>query len=210
MTKSKRNNKIRKVIGSLLIVFGLALTFGRIIYNFTSNKVDDIKVETFFEGKHPTGNVIHSNNQNNSSSYKKANYKNGYYAVLEIPAISLKRGLVYKNSKANNVNKNIKTLKSSDTPDIVGGTLLLASHSGNSHVAYFKNLYKLNKNDLINVYYDGYKYEYKITDIYSQDKTGVITYMYKNTSMIVLTTCNQQEKGKQIIVIGTLDNKSKY
>ena len=209
MTKSKRNNMSRIIISSLLIVFGLALTFGRIIYNFTLNKVDEIKVESFFEEKHPTGNVIHSKNENNNITYKNNN-KSGYYAILEIPSISLKRGLVDKNSKANNVNRNIKTLKSSDTPDIVGGNVLLASHSGNSRVAYFKNLYKVNKGDIINIYYNGYKYEYKITDKYNQDKTGVITYVYKNTSMVVLTTCNQQEKGKQIIVIGTLDNKSEY
>lgn len=209
MTKSKRNNKSRIIIGSLFIVFGLALTFGRIIYNFTLNKVDEIKVESFFEEKHPTRNVIHSKNKNSNITYK-SNNKSGYYAILEIPSISLKRGLVDKNSKANNVNRNIKTLKSSDTPDIVGGNVLLASHSGNSHVAYFKNLYKVNKGDIINIYYNGYKYEYKITDKYNQDKTGVITYVYKNTSMVVLTTCNQQEKGKQIIVIGTLDNKSEY
>lgn len=209
MTKSKRNNKSRIILGSLLIVFGLALTFGRIIYNFTLNKVDEIKVESFFEEKHPTRNVIHRKNENNNITYK-SNNKSGYYAILEIPSISLKRGLVDKNSKANNVNRNIKTLKSSDTPDIVDGNVLLASHSGNSHVAYFKNLYKVNKGDIINIYYNGYKYEYKITDKYNQDKTGVITYVYKNTSMVVLTTCNQQEKGKQIIVIGTLDNKSEY
>ena len=209
MTKLKRNNKSRIIIGSLLIVFGIALAFGRSIYNFTLNKVDEIKIESFFDEKHPTGNVIHRKNENNNVTYKNNN-KSGYYAILEIPSISLKRGLVDKNSKANNVNRNIKTLKSSDTPDIVGGNVLLASHSGNSRVAYFKNLYKVKNGDSIYIYYNGYKYEYKITDIYNQDKTGIITYIYKNTSMIVLTTCNQQEKGKQIIVIGTLDNKSEY
>lgn len=186
-------------------MFGLILGLGKYFYNFALNKVDEIKVETFLENKQPSGNVIHSKNH---ISYKTS--KNNYYAIIEIPSISLKKGLINKESKYNNVNKNIETLKNSDTPDVVGGSVLLASHSGNSRVSYFKNLYRVNIGDSINIYYNNYKYEYKITDIYNQEKTGTITYQYKNTSMIVLTTCNQQQKGKQIIVIGTLNNKTTY
>lgn len=204
MTKSKRN-KSQIIIGSFLIMFGLILGLGKYFYNFALNKVDEIKVETFLENKQPSGNVIHSKNH---ISYKTS--KNNYYAIIEIPSISLKKGLINKESKYNNVNKNIETLKNSDTPDVVGGSVLLASHSGNSRVSYFKNLYRVNIGDSINIYYNNYKYEYKITDIYNQEKTGAITYQYKNTSMIVLTTCNQQQKGKQIIVIGTLNNKTTY
>ena len=204
MTKSKRN-KSQIIIGSFLIMFGLILGLGKYFYNFALNKVDEIKVETFLENKQPSGNVIHSKNY---IIYKTS--KNNYYAIIEIPSISLKKGLINKESKYNNVNKNIETLKNSDTPDVVGGSVLLASHSGNSRVSYFKNLYRVNIGDSINIYYNNYKYEYKITDIYNQEKTGAITYQYKNTSMIVLTTCNQQQKGKQIIVIGTLNNKTTY
>ena len=204
MTKSKRN-KSQIIIGSFLIMFGLILGLGKYFYNFALNKVDEIKVETFLENKQPSGNVINSKNH---ISYKTS--KNNYYAIIEIPSISLKKGLINKESKYNNVNKNIETLKNSDTPDVVGGSVLLASHSGNSRVSYFKNLYRVNIGDSINIYYNNYKYEYKITDIYNQEKTGTITYQYKNTTMIVLTTCNQQQKGKQIIVIGTLNNKTNY
>lgn len=210
MIKLKRNkNKGRLIIGSLLIVFGLLLVFGKSIYNTYLNNKDNAMVDSFFEEKRPTDNL--EEDITKTTTYNKSsNYKNPYYAILEIPAISLKKGLVNIDSKNNNVNRNIQTLPTSDTPDIVGGTIILASHSGNSRVSYFKYLYKVNKDDFIYIYYDNIKYVYKVTSIYNQDKTGKISFSKNNDSTLILTTCNQQQKGKQLIVISTLVDKLSY
>lgn len=210
MIKLKRNkNKGRLIIGSLLIVFGLLLAFGKSIYNAYLNNKDNAMVNSFFEEKIPTDDLEEDITKTTTHN-KSSNYKNPYYAILEIPAISLKKGLVNIDSKNNNVNRNIQTLPTSDTPDIVGGTIILASHSGNSRVSYFKYLYKVNKDDFIYVYYNDIKYVYKVTSIYNQDKTGKISFSKNNNSTLILTTCNQQQKGKQLIVISTLVDKLSY
>lgn len=210
MIKLKRNkNKSRLIIGSLLIIFGLLLAFGKSIYNAYLDNKDNAMIDSFFEGKLPTDNLENSIDKATTHN-KSSNYKNPYYAILEIPTISLKKGLINIDSKANNVNRNIQTLPTSDTPDIVGGTIILASHSGNSRVSYFKYLYKVNKDDYIYIYYNDVKYVYKVTSIYNQDKTGKISFSKNNDSTLVLTTCNQHQKGKQLIVVSTLVDKSTY
>lgn len=210
MIKLKRNkNKGRLIIGSLLIVFGLLLAFGKSIYNAYLNNRDNAMVDSFFEEKRPTDDLVEDITKTTTHN-KSSNYKNSYYAILEIPVISLKKGLINIDSKNNNVNRNIQTLSTSDTPDIVGGTIMLASHSGNSKVSYFKYLYKINKDDFIYIYYNNIKYVYKVTSIYNQDKTGKISFSKNNNSTLILTTCNQQQKGKQLIVISTLVDKLSY
>ena len=66
-----------------------------------------------------------------------------YFMILEIPKIKLKRGLYGVNSYLNNVNSNLEILSSSNMPDTQNSNLIIAGHSGNSDVSYFKNLYKL-------------------------------------------------------------------
>ena len=63
-------------------------------------------------------------------------------------------------SNKNNVDKNIMVISSSDMPDVNLGNLILASHSGNSNISYFKNLDKLEIGDIASVYYLKNKYDY--------------------------------------------------
>ena len=140
---------------------------------------------------------------------KEINYD--YIAVLEIPKINLKRGLVSTDSKYNNVNYNIKIVDGSLMPYVRNGNLILAGHNGSAYISFFKNLYKLDIGDSVYVYFDSIKYEYKIADIYDVDKTGTVNISRdKNRTTITLITCKKYSKDKQTVFIGYLSNKEPY
>ena len=91
-------------------------------------------------------------NYNNSGN--KVNHEvSEYLMVLEIPKLNLKYGVYDIYDERNNINLNVTILKESILPDKENSLILLAAHSGNSLVSYFKNLYNLKYNDDINMEY---------------------------------------------------------
>ncbi|MDD4187698.1 MAG: sortase [Bacilli bacterium] len=127
-----------------------------------------------------------------------------YLIKINIPKISLKETLYPYNSLDNNVNKSIEILYPSIMPNQNKSLLILAAHSGNSKVSYFKNLYLLKKDDLIYIKYNNYTYIYKIKTIEKQNKTGEIAITKNNsTPVLILTTCDQEDKTKQIVITST-------
>ena len=124
-----------------------------------------------------------------------------YIAVLRIPKINLKRGLVNPNSYLNNVDYNVQILNDSTMPDIDGGNFILAAHSGNARVSYFKNLDKLSINDEVFIDYKDKTYKYKVVNIYDIDKTGTAHLIRNsNTSTLTLITC-RHNTNRQIIIM---------
>ena len=133
-----------------------------------------------------------------------------YIAVLEIPKINLKRGLVDPSSSSNNVGENIQILNPTSMPNEDNHTFILAAHSGSSQVAYFDDLNKLSNGDNVYVYYKNIKYIYKITNDYSEKKTGTIVIKKdSDESVIVLTSCSTSNT-KQLVYIGKLIGKESY
>ena len=123
---------------------------------------------------------------------------------MKIPKIELEKGILEKNNVYNNVDKNIEVLDESDMPDVKNGNVILAGHSGNAKNAFFKNLYKLNRNDDIFVFYNGFEYKYKVVNIYSVKKTGNIHIVRNsNKSTLTLITCINNTN-KQLVVISEL------
>jgi sortase A len=87
----------------------------------------------------------------------------------------------------------------------------LYAHSGNSSISYFNNLNKVEINDEVYIYYNGVKYEYKIFDKYDIEKTGKAEVYLTNTEKyITLITCSQEQKNRQIVLIGNLKNEKRY
>lgn len=206
--KTKRNN-ILFVIGTLLIFFATSY----LIFNHFSNQrlkqQDNDKVEEFFEVENEEIEEVEEVIEEPKEEPKQIDYD--YIAVLEIPKINLKRGLVSTDSKYNNVNYNIKIVDGSLMPYVRNGNLILAGHNGSAYISFFKNLYKLDINDSVYVYFDGIKYEYKIADIYDVDKTGTVNISRdKNRTTITLITCKKYSKDKQTVFIGYLSNKEAY
>ena len=206
--KKRKENKIVILIGLLLIASSIMfLLFD--IYKNTKKEVQEVKmVENFFE-EIPLEEVKEEVKEEESKTSSSPSYN--YIAVLEIPSINLKRGIVDYNSKYNNVRYNIQIIEHSQMPDVENSNLILAGHNGTSGVSFFKNLYKLKEDSLIYLYYDGYKYIYKLNNYYDTDKDGkveIIRNRYKNA--ITLITCKKGTKDKQTIFIGYLVDKVEF
>ena len=124
-----------------------------------------------------------------------------YIAVIKIPKIGLEKGLASKGSYYNNVNRNIQILTESDMPDKEKGNVILAGHSGNSSVSYFRKLNKLENNDEVIISYNGKDYVYRMVNSYEIEKNGY-AHILRNAEKTTLTliTC-KHNTNKQLIVI---------
>ena len=120
---------------------------------------------------------------------------------LIIPKINLKEKLYPSNKDENTVNKHIEIIFPSIMPDNKNSLLVLAAHSGNSNVSFFKNLSNLNKNDEASLHYKNKIYNYIVIKKENQIKNGFIKVKkLKNKTTMILTTCNQKNKSKQIVI----------
>lgn len=101
-----------------------------------------------------------------SSVEKKENEKQkiNYTVVIEIPSINLKQGVVDSTNNFNSINYAISVYKNSNYPDKEGNFVLYA-HSGNSSISYFKNLNKVEINDVVYIYHNGVNIKYLINMI---------------------------------------------
>lgn len=215
--KEKNKKNIGKsqliVVGSLLILLGICVIGSKYVYNYFLDKEENSKIEEFYEEQEKIDiNTIEPPVEETGEKLveEKKEQKINYIAVIKIPKIGVEKGLCSKGSYCNNVNRNIQILNEANYPDVAKGNFILAGHSGNGRVAYFKNVDKLEINDSISIVYDGFKYEYKIVNIYDIEKTGsanIIRNREKNT--LTLVTC-RHNTNKQIIVISELVERSEY
>ena len=131
---------------------------------------------------------------------KKANYS--YIGELSIPKIKLRRGFVSKESRYNNIEYNITIANESNYPDVPLGNFILMAHSGNAYISFFDKLYKLQIGDEASVSYNANTYNYRLTNIYNQAKTGTVA-IYRNPSVKTLTliTCTHNDDYNQTIYI---------
>ena len=170
------------------------------------DSVDNEKVEEFFEIKEEKD----SDEEVSVETPTVKEETDNYIGVLEIPKINLKKGIVDKTSASNNVNKNIYTLKETTLPDEqINSHIILAGHSGNSYISFFKNLKKLDMKDKINFYYKGVKYIYEVSNRYEIEKTGTTDLKITNKSDITLITCISGTN-KQVVYVGNLVDKENY
>lgn len=134
-----------------------------------------------------------------------------YIAVLEIPEINLKKGIYQLGSKYNTVSRNVSILAPSDYPDVAGGNFVLAAHSGNGYLSFFRNLWKLNNGSYAYIYYNNVKYTYKITYIYKQAKTGTINvYRPYGKTTLMLITCTKDDESSQTVYVAELVSQEPY
>lgn len=212
--KEKKNNKryLFIVIGIFLILVGIFVIGYREYSNNKNKLVEQEKIELFFEEEvnAPIEEPKQEEKQEELPKQVEPKKEINYVAILEIPKINLKKGLVDKNSKDNNVDKNIYTLKESTFPnDENNSHIILASHSGNSYISFFKNLKKLSLGDKVNLYYQNTKYEYEIKKKYEIEKTGTMTLNQTDTSDITFVTCISGTN-KQLVFIAQLVNENSY
>lgn len=112
-----------------------------------------------------------------------------------IKSINLKQN--FKSYVNSNVNEGIIFLKESD---FANDFYILAAHSGTSKIAYFKNLYKLHKNDEIILIVNNKLKKFYVNEIKYVNKTGRIILPVDNKNILYLTTCDKFDKTKQIVI----------
>ena len=102
----------------------------------------------------------------------------------------------------------IQIIDGSDMPNVTNGCFILAAHSGNASISYFKNLDKLSVGDSISLDYANNTYNYKIVNIYEVEKTGKVKIEreYDKTTL-VLITC-KHNTNKQIVLVANLMEES--
>lgn len=199
-----------KKIGTLLIVSAIAMIAFYYVYQISIDKKIEQEVNHYIEET----TIIDSEEIEEvvEVTEKKEEPKReiNYTAILEIPSINLKRGVVDSTKNFNSINYAISVDKNSNYPKYMGNFILYA-HSGNSSIAYFKNLNKVELKDSVYVYYNGIKYKYEIFDKYDIEKTGKAKVINsKQDKYITLITCNQNRKNYQIVIVGKLVEELKY
>lgn len=202
----KRKNKLSviKLLGIFLIIIPISfLLFKKISYVNNINETNQ-EISKYLEETSINNETEEIKEDNHPESLK-------YIAVLEIPDINLKKGILDINDKYNDVAYNIAILSQSKMPNIINSNLILASHNGNSSVSYFKDLNKLNPNSLIYIYYQGTKYTYKLNNTYEIIKNGEANIIRDRTvNTLTLITCKDNSDTEQVIYIAYLISKETY
>ena len=205
-------NKVKKswniIIGSLIIVFGISLITLDIINPYLKEKEEENALKEFYIQEEEQVHVIDEVVIKETKEEPKSTTSNklDYIAVLKIPKINLEKGLVSRNSKYNNVKYGVEILKESDSPDVINGNVILASHSGTANISFFRNLDRINIGDEAIIYYQGKTYNYKFTKIYDVEKIGKVAIKRdNNVSTLTLITC-RHNTNKQIVLIAELQN----
>ncbi len=219
-TKENKNvnkkEQLIKLVASFIFLTGAFMYIGRIGYNYYVELRDYQKAQEFLNiGKEETEvikvDIDDEDTQEQPKQEEKKVPNYNYIGVLEIPKINIKRGFLNINDKGNNVNKNLQVIKGSDMPDVKNGNLIIAAHSGNSYISYFKNLYKLSNDDIAYVYFNNIKYTYKVAGKYDVEKTGkVVIHRDNKKNTLTLITCSQTDKTKQIVYILELESEENY
>lgn len=211
-----KKEQLIKLVASFIFLIGSFMYIGRIAYNYYVELRDYNKAQEFLNiGKEEVEEIKVNideeeiKEQQKQEEKKTSNYN--YIGVLEIPKINIKRGFLNIKDKGNNVNKNLQVIKGSDMPNVKNGNLIIAAHSGNSYISYFKNLHKLSNDDVAYVYFNNIKYTYKVAGKYDVEKNGKVTIHRDNKkNTLTLITCSQTDKTKQIVYILELESEENY
>lgn len=195
MKINKKN--LFKIIMFIMILFFSILLGNRLFKIYKIEKTNSKNLVYFFDTT--------KEQEIEYSEQKDKNISEMYIGVLKIEKVNLNRGFYDKKSKLNKVSKNIQVLDESDMPDIEFGNVILAAHSGNSSVSFFKNLSKLKINDYASIYYKNKEYKYSLKRIYEIEKNGTaIIKRDINKNTLTLITCKSKTK-KQIVFIFELE-----
>ena len=213
LKRKTKNNNQRKgqllIVGSFLIIIGIGILGGKIVNNYLDKKQEQDLINNFYEQQEEyvvdvpvmEEELVEEEVVEQEEKKETTNPTINYIAVIKIPKIGLEKGLASKGSYWNNVNRNIEILSESDMPDVKNGNVILAGHSGNSGVSYFRKLNKLQNDDTVSIVYNGKEYKYKMVNSYEIEKNGY-AHIVRNAekSTLTLITC-KHNTNKQIVVI---------
>ncbi|MBQ8425562.1 MAG: sortase [Clostridia bacterium] len=213
LKRKTKNNNGRKgqllIVGSFLIIIGIGILGGKLVNSYLDKKQEQDLINNFYEQQEEyvvdvpvmEEELVEEEVVEQEEKKETTTHTINYIAVVKIPKIGLEKGLASKGSYWNNVNRNIEILSESDMPDVENGNVILAGHSGNSGVSYFRKLNKLQNDDTVSIVYNGKEYKYKMVNSYEIEKNGY-AHIVRNAekSTLTLITC-KHNTNKQIVVI---------
>ena len=205
---SKLSNKTIVIIAFIGIIGGTLLLASDYLQGKKDKVYKKVSISLYSEiNDQKQDNTPQNIEQAEEEPYVPTPNPNGYLGILTIDKINLKQGFFDKTYEDNNVSKNLTFLSPSNYPDEKNGNVILVAHSGVTHIAYFKNLYKLTVGDKAKIEYKGHLYTYKIDNIYNETKDGNVT-IYRDTNRQTLTmiTCTKNDDTKQTIYIAYLES----
>lgn len=210
LKRKEKNNKESKsqliIVGSFFILLSISIVSVNLFTDYINKQKEKDLIKQYYETEEYIVDVpvveeeiVQEEQQEEKKEEQKVEVN--YIAVIKIPKIGLEKGLASKDSYWNNVNRNIQILTESDMPDIDKGNVILAGHSGNSGVSYFRKLNKLQIDDKVSISYNGKEYVYKMVNSYEIEKNGY-AHILRNAEKTTLTliTC-KHNTNKQLIVI---------
>ena len=204
-----KNDNLKLKIASSVLLIMVGISF--LLSNFVAEKREEtftkvnteineiltvVEPEKEIEIPEESEEEIEINNNEDNNQYET------FAGILEIPKIGFSKGFYPKGSELNNVKFNLKILSSSNYPDEDKGNVIIIGHSGNYSNSYFGNLYQLGLKDTASIQYKGNKYNYKIVNIYYEDKDGILTIYRDGTkNCLTLITCTKDDETKQTVYI---------
>ena len=218
LLKRKNNKRKKKMKPSTVAVIAtvIAMIGGYMLsYNYVQAKkvvAFDYMANGFYNGSEivPEEEAPKEKEPKEVKVIEPDTYDDSYIGYLTIPKINLTKGFVDRRSKENNVEKNIIVVNGSSYPNVKKGNLILAGHSGSGWKAFFNNLQQLENGDVMYVTYKKKIYEYKLINIYKQDKVGKLS-IYRNYDKTTLTliTCTNNDSKTQTVYVSELQKISK-
>ncbi len=211
LKRKEKNNKGSKsqliIVGSFLILLSISIVSINLFNDYINKQKEKDLIKQYYETEEYIVDVpiveeeVEQEEQQVEEKKEEKKEEINYIAVIKIPKIGLEKGLATKDSYWNNVNRNIQILTESDMPDVEKGNVILAGHSGNSGVSYFRKLNKLQIDDKVSISYKGKEYVYKMVNYYEIEKNGY-AHILRNAEKTTLTmiTC-KHNTNKQLVVI---------
>ena len=122
--------------------------------------------------------------------------KTYYHNIIEIPKIHLFLPIVFSNQ----ISEYGVTSIENESHQV------LAAHSGNSNVSFFKEIDKLNIGDAIHIYKDNKMVVYRIIEkqLVKEDNLGVL---YDKDNIITLITCDKIQNDQRLIIKAKIETK---
>lgn len=188
-------------LGIIIIIIGVMIGFVPMYLQKEIKQKEQDEIEEYIKDTSAIEPEINQKTQEDSN----------YLMILEIPTISLRKGIYPKESALNNIEKNVTIMQESGLPSDDRGNVILEAHNGTSAVSYFNKLDKMQIGDEVYLYYQGTKYIYKADKIYDSKKNGntVIDRDFNN-STLTLITCKKNTDDMQIVIILYLTAKETY
>ncbi len=129
------------------------------------------------------------------------------YGTLIISSINLKEKIYAKNSLYNELKYGLYLHPISTDLKSEFSNIIIASHSGNADISYFKNLDKLKINDEIKIISKKKTFLFRIINIYEDKKDGNVKINRYNTKTLSLVTCKKNTTDLHLIISAVYQGK---